>query len=201
MTTPMDLLIVTLETASDRPVEEGDLSLALAGAELIDLVGAGAVTLDGDRIVPGTQRAMDDRLLDLAQSSLRRETPYESVEDWLWRRGSGLSRAYRAALETEEQPARRRHGWFRGRSGRTAPTGSPAVRRTPERWTSREPALAALAAAVGIHDEPAGDFEGFDADALVTVLAAVNDAVTELAGVRQQRQIEEAAFDNIWRAP
>ncbi|MFI2410337.1 GPP34 family phosphoprotein [Streptomyces sp. NPDC018947] len=201
MTTPMDLLIVILETASDRPVEEGDLSLALAGAELVDLVDAGAVTLDGDRIVPGTQRAMDDRLLDLAQSSLRRETPYESVEDWLWRRGSGLSKAYRARLEPEEQPARQRHGWFRRRSGRTAPTGSPAVRRTPERWTSREPALTGLAAAVGIHEEPAGAFEGFDADALVTVLAAVNDAVTELAGVRQQRQIEEAAFDNIWRAP
>jgi hypothetical protein len=35
----------------------------------------------------------------------------------------------------------------------------------------------------------------------VTVLGAVNDAVTELAAERQRRNIEEAAFDNIWREP
>ncbi|MYS50602.1 GPP34 family phosphoprotein, partial [Streptomyces sp. SID6013] len=30
-------------------------------------------------------------------------------------------------------------------------------------------------------------------------LAAVHDAVVELAATRQRRSIEEAAFDNIWR--
>ncbi|CAM5736718.1 GPP34 family phosphoprotein [Streptomyces hirsutus] len=34
----------------------------------------------------------------------------------------------------------------------------------------------------------------------MTVLAAVNEAVVELAGVRQRRAIETAASDNIWRA-
>ncbi|MEU5247025.1 GPP34 family phosphoprotein, partial [Streptomyces asoensis] len=38
-------------------------------------------------------------------------------------------------------------------------------------------------------------------DAVGTVLAAVGDAVTELEAVRQRRSIEDAAFDNIWRAP
>ncbi len=31
------------------------------------------------------------------------------------------------------------------------------------------------------------------------MLAAVNDAVVELAAIRQRRSIEDAAFDNIWR--
>ncbi|MER5617138.1 GPP34 family phosphoprotein [Streptomyces sp. NPDC002215] len=201
MTTPRDLLIAALDLASDLPVEQGDLSLALAGAELLDLVNAGAVTLDGDRIVPGPQRAMNDRLLDVAVSSLDQEAPYESVEDWLWRRGRGLAETYRAALEAEGTITRQRHRWFPRRFDRAAPAESPSRRHAVERWTSGEPVLAGFAAAVGVHDEPADGFEGPGADALVTVLAAVNEAVTELAAVRQQRQIEQAAFDNIWREP
>jgi len=38
-------------------------------------------------------------------------------------------------------------------------------------------------------------------DFLTTVLAAVHGAVTELEAVRQRRSVEDAAFDNIWRAP
>ncbi|MEV5546206.1 GPP34 family phosphoprotein [Streptomyces sp. NPDC052309] len=201
MTTPRDLLIATLDVASDRPVAQGDLSLALAGAELIDLVDAGAVTLDGDRIVPGPQRAMGDRLLDGAVSSLDREVPYESVEDWLWRRGRGLAEAYGAALEAEGRLTRQRHRWLPRRPERTALGDSPARRHAAGRWTSGEPVLAGLAAAMGIREAPADDFEGPGAEALVTVLAAVGDALAELAAVRQRRQIEEAAFDNIWREP
>ncbi|MFE4552342.1 GPP34 family phosphoprotein, partial [Streptomyces sp. NPDC056785] len=37
--------------------------------------------------------------------------------------------------------------------------------------------------------------------AVGTVLDAVHDAETELEAVRQRRSIENAAFDNIWRAP
>jgi hypothetical protein len=36
-------------------------------------------------------------------------------------------------------------------------------------------------------------------EAVVTVLAAVGDAVMELEAVRQRKAIEDAAFDNIWR--
>ena len=33
----------------------------------------------------------------------------------------------------------------------------------------------------------------------MTVLATVGDAVMELDAVRQRRDIEQAAFDNVWR--
>ncbi|MER5214490.1 GPP34 family phosphoprotein [Streptomyces sp. NPDC002838] len=199
MTTPRDLMFVTMDVPSSPPVEQGDLSLALAGAELIDLIDAHAVALDGDRIVPRTQPALDDRLLDEASSSLTQQAPYETVEDWLWRRGRGLAAAYRAALEAEGQVTRRRHRWIPFSADRTAPVDSPARRHAADRWTSGELVLAALAAAVGIHDEPTADLAQLTDGPIPTVLAAVNEAVTELEAVRQRRRIEDAAFDNIWR--
>jgi hypothetical protein len=199
MTTPRDLLITTMEIASDRPVEQGDLSLVLAGAELCDLMKAEALAVDGDRIVPGLPPPMDDRLLDSAASSLIREAPYESVEDWLWRRGRGLYATYLADLEAAGQVTRQRNRWLPLRTHRTALADSPARRHAAERWSSGDPVLAGLAAAVGIGGEPTEDLAGLADDAVVTVLAAVNDAVVELEAVRQRRSIEDAAFDNIWR--
>lgn len=35
---------------------------------------------------------------------------------------------------------------------------------------------------------------------MAAVLAAVHDAVEELQSVRQRKDVEQAAFDNIWRA-
>ncbi len=67
------------------------------------------------------------------------------------------------------------------------------------RWASGEPVLAALAAAAGMRGAPAGDSLSGTDEAVVTVLAAVNEAVVELEGVRQRRSVEQAAFDNIWR--
>ncbi|MEJ8658280.1 GOLPH3/VPS74 family protein [Streptomyces sp. MS1.AVA.4] len=199
MTTPWDLLIVTMDVASDRPVEQGELSLALAGAELLDLIDSQTVTVDGERIVPRLQPQIDDRLLQEAASSLTRETPYESVDDWLWRRGRGLSSAYLAALEAEGQVTRQRHRWIPLRSDRITLVDSPARRRADDRWTSGEPVLAVLGAAAGLRDEPTEDLDHLADDATVTVLAAVNDAVRELEAVRQRRGIEDAAFDNVWR--
>ncbi|MDW6064746.1 GPP34 family phosphoprotein [Streptomyces sp. NPDC059679] len=199
MTTPRDLLIVAMDTVPDRPVERGDLSLALAGAEMIDLIGAHALSLDGDVIVPGPQPAIADRLLDEAASSLDRQAPYEAVGDWLWRRGRGLSAAYAAELEQEGEITRRRHRWTPFRTSRPVLADSPAHHEAADRWTSDEPVLAALAAAVGIRGEPPEDSPAVADEAVVTVLAAVNDAVMELEAVRQRRAIEEAAFDNIWR--
>jgi hypothetical protein len=202
MTTPRDLMIVTLDVASSRPVEQGNLSLALAGAELIDLLDVRAAFLDGDRIVPGPQLVTDDGLLDAAASALVRQEPYESAEDWLWRRGNGLSSTYQAALEAEGQLARERHRWLPVPTERTALVDSPARRHAADRWASGERVLAGLAAAVGIHDKPDEDFESSgDAgdDVVLTVLGAVHDAVMELEAVRQRRTIENAAFDNIWR--
>jgi hypothetical protein len=76
---------------------------------------------------------------------------------------------------------------------------SPAHRAAAKRWASDDAVLAALAAAVGIHGERTADAPSIADDAVATVLAAVNAAVMELGLVRQQRAIEGAAFDNIWR--
>ncbi|MFE9444122.1 GPP34 family phosphoprotein [Streptomyces sp. NPDC006602] len=199
MTTARDLLIVTMDVGTGHAVEQGNLSLALAGAELIDLVESSALALDGDRIVPGTQPATGDRLLDEAASSLVREEPYESAEDWLWRRGRGLSSAYLAALETEGLVTRERGRRFPVRTGRRALVDSPDRRHAEERLASDEPVLAALTAALRIRDESADDLPEVTVDAVATVLATVGDAVTELEAVRQRRTIEDAAFDNVWR--
>lgn len=199
MTTPRDLMIVSMDVASSRPVASGDLSLALAGAEVIDLIDAQALTLDGDRIVPSGRWALADRLLDEAASSLVRQMPYESVEDWLWRRGRGLSSAYLATLESEGQVSRQHGRWIPVRTSRTALVDSPARRHAADRWASGDPVLAVLAAAVGIQDRQAEDSPSIDDGAVATVLATVRDAVIELEAVRQRRSIEEAAFDNIWR--
>ncbi|WP_086727085.1 GOLPH3/VPS74 family protein [Streptomyces carpinensis] len=197
MTTPRDLLFVSLDVPGTRPVEQGDLSLALAGAELVDLLSAESVSLDGERILPGLVPATGDRLLDEAGASLVGEAPYETVEDWLWRRGRGLAVAYVTVLEAAGQLAGRRHRWMPRGSDRPVPVDSPARQAAADRWASHEPVLAGLAEALGIPGESAEP----DDEAVVTVLAAVHDAVQELEAVRQRRRIEDAAFDNIWRAP
>ena len=199
MTTARDLAIIALDSAPDRPVEQGDLSLALAGAEVFDLIEARALVLDGDRILPSAQAPTGDRLLDEAASALVRQEPYESVEDWLWRRGRGLSSAYVEDLERVGLAARPRGRRFPLLTGRTVPVDSPARSRAEERWASGDPVLAALAAAAGIHDEAADDTTELEDEAVATVLAAVGDAVMELEAVRQRRAIEDAAFDNVWR--
>ncbi|MER6540060.1 GPP34 family phosphoprotein, partial [Streptomyces sp900105755] len=92
-----------------------------------------------------------------------------------------------------------RRRWLPLPTGRTEAPDSPERARAHERWASGEPVLAALAAAVGIRDEAAKDLASSVSDPIVTVVAAVDDAVTELAAVRQRREIENAAFDNVWR--
>ncbi|HSA52932.1 MAG TPA: GPP34 family phosphoprotein [Yinghuangia sp.] len=200
MTTPRDLLVLALDTADGRSVGQGELSLALAGAELVDLIEAEAVALEGDRIVPGPPPASGDTLSAAAVEALVTEPPYETVEDWLWRRGRGLSSAYVAAMEADGQVTRPRRGLLR-RAEPTVPADSPLRRRASDRWTSGEPVLLGLAAAAGVHDMPTENPEALADEAVGTVLAAVDDAVTELEAVRHRRGIEQAAFDNVWRAP
>ncbi|MFF7077764.1 GPP34 family phosphoprotein [Streptomyces lavendulae] len=202
MTTPRDLLIVTMDRASGPPAGQGDLSLALAGAELVDLLATGAVALDGDRIVPGGGAAPDDRLLAEAAAALVREAPYEPVEEWLWRRGRDLSGTYRAALEADGLLVREQRRGMSFRAGPLVPADSPARRRAADRWASEDPVLVLLAEAVGVpgrRHADAQDVPDVTDDSVATVLAAVNDAVVELGAVRQRRAIEDAAFDNIWR--
>jgi len=199
MTTPRDLMIIAMDVAPSRPVERGELSLALAGAELIDLLAAGAVILQGEQIVPGHRTAIADRLLDQAAASLAREAPYESVGDWLWRRGRDLASAYLVALEAEGQLTRQRRRWMPFRTGQMVLVDSVDRRLAGDRWASDEPVLAALATAVGIRDKGTGEIPSTADDSVETVLATVNEASMELGAVRQRRAIEQAAFDNIWR--
>ncbi|MFE4171644.1 GPP34 family phosphoprotein [Streptomyces sp. NPDC056909] len=207
MTTPRDLFLVSMDMPSDRPVERGDLSLALAGAEVIDLLNARAVRLEDDHLVPDDPPhdtpAMTDRLLGEAASSLVRQAPYETVSDWLWRRGRGLAAVYLAELEAQGQiTSQQRRRWMVLRTSRTVLTDSPARRQAANRWAADEPVLAALAAAVGIHggihDAPTEEAPGVLDDTVERVLTEVEDAVGELVAERQRRvrRREEAAEDN-----
>ncbi|MEV5908645.1 GPP34 family phosphoprotein [Streptomyces sp. WAC 01325] len=199
MNTARDLAIVTLDMASDHTVEQGDLSLALAAAEMFDLLDAHALVLDGDLITPSAQAPTGDRLLDEAASALVRQEPYESVEDWLWRRGRGLSTAYVEDLERVGLTARAPGPRFALRAAPSVPVDSAARRQADERWTSGEPVLAALGTAAGIRDDSGEDAEELTDETVTTVLAALGNAVMELEAVRQRRAIEDAAFDNVWR--
>lgn len=199
MTTAKDLFIIAMDL--ERSVGQGDLSLALAGAELIDLIGAGTVAVDDDRIVPGGPPTPDDRLMGEAAAALTRQAPYERIEDWLWRRGRNLSDAYQAALEENGELKPQRSGRLSFGTKRVEPVDTPARRRAAERWDQQEPVLAALAAVVGVGEEESDDEAGFDDEAVTTVVAAVHDAVMELEAVRQRRTIESSAFANLWRGP
>ncbi|MGW6024239.1 GOLPH3/VPS74 family protein [Streptomyces sp. NPDC055099] len=199
MTTAKDLFIIVMDLK--HSVGQGDLSLALAGAELIDLVGAGAVAVDGECIVPGGQPASDDRFMNEAAAGLTRQAPYERIEDWLWRRGRDLAAAYQADLEESGELKPQHRGRLPFGSKRVEPVDTPARRRAGERWKEREPVLAALASVVGLDAVPADDEAGLDDEAVTTVLAAVHDAVMELEAVRQRRTIENAAYANLWRGP
>lgn len=201
MTTARDLFIIAMDPGAKHAVGQGDLSLALAGAELIDLLGAGAVTVDGDRIVPGGPSALDGRLLDEAAAGLTRQEPYERVEDWLWRRGQDLSAAYQSALEESGDLTQKRGGRLSFGAERVEAADTPARRRAADRWTEGEPVLVALASAVGVADERSDDESGLDDDAVTVVVAGVHDAVMELEAVRQRRSVENAAFANLWRGP
>ncbi|MEU0159080.1 GPP34 family phosphoprotein [Streptomyces sp. NPDC006261] len=207
MTTAKDLFIITMHPRPERSVGQGDLSLALAGAELIDLIDAGTVTVDDDRIVPGEPSAAEDRLLGEAAALLTRQPPHELIEDWLWRRGRDLSAAYQAALEEDGELTRKRSGRLPFGPERVEPADTPARRGAAERREAREPVLAALASAVGVEGdrpESAEDAEGepgLGGEAVTAVVTAVHDAVMELEAVRQRRTIENSAFANLWRGP
>ncbi|MEU4170769.1 GPP34 family phosphoprotein [Streptomyces sp. NPDC026665] len=202
MSTAHDLFIIALDL--EQPVGQGDLSLALAGAELIDLIGAGAVAVDGDRIVPGGLPP-GDRFLSEAAAGLTRQAPHERIEDWLWRRGRDLSAAYQAALEESGELKPHRSGRLSFGSKTLEPVDTSARHRAAERWADKEPVLTALVAALGTDDEASGDGSddesGLDDESVTIVVAAVHDAVMELEAVRQRRAIENAAFANVWRAP
>ncbi|MFC9503105.1 GPP34 family phosphoprotein [Streptomyces sp. NPDC057002] len=200
MGTARDLMIVATDAATSREVTQGDLSLGLAGAEVIDLLGAEVVTLDGDRIVSRPAPSLDDPLLEQAATALVRDAPYEPIEDWLWRRGRGLAEEYLTVLQEEGVVARPRASWIPFRGTGPEPVESPARQRALHRGATDEPVLATLAAAVGAREEVPEDLPEPD-DAARAVLAAVVDAVTELGAVRRRRAIEDEAFANVWRAP
>lgn len=202
MTTAKDLFIIAMDPVPDHAVGQGDLSLALAGAELLDLIGAGAVTVDGDLIVPGGSSAPDDRLLGEAAARITGQPPYERIEDWLWRRGRDLAATYQDALEGDGELTQKRSGRLPFGPRRVELVDTPGRRRAIARREEGEPVLAALASAVGVDGAPSGDDEPrLDDGAVTTVVATVHEAVMELEAVRQRRTIENTAFANVWRGP
>ncbi|MEW1699567.1 GPP34 family phosphoprotein [Streptomyces sp. NPDC091278] len=156
MTTAKDLFLTAMEPGPGRSVGQGDLSLALAGAELIDLIGAGAVTVDGDRVVPGGAWAPDDPLLRQAVAEVGRQASPEPIEDWLWRRGRNLSATYQEALEADGELTRKRDRRSPFGAGHVEPADTPARVRAADRRREGEPVLAALASAVGIGEGHSG---------------------------------------------
>jgi Golgi phosphoprotein 3 GPP34 len=202
MSTARDLLIVTMDMPSTRPVERGDLSLALAGAELVDLLAAGVVGLERDRVVPGEPQRMGDRLLDEAGVQVSGEEPYEPVGEWLWRRGRGLAAAYLEELEAEGRLLReRQRRWGLFRTQQRVLVDSSERRRAASRWHAEEPVLADLATGIGITD-PRGDDAPAVSDASVeTVLTAVTEALGELSDerARRARKLDDATVDNYRR--
>ncbi|MEX0172495.1 GOLPH3/VPS74 family protein [Streptomyces sp. LMG1-1-1.1] len=202
MTTAKDLFIIAMDSGQEPAVGQGDLSLALAGAELIDLLGAGSVTLEGDRVVPGEPSAPDDdRLVGEAGARIVRQTPYERVEDWLWRRGKDLAATYQTALEADGELTQKAGGRLSFGARRMEPVDTPSRHAAIDRWERREPVLTALASVVGIGGGFSEIEPGLDDEAATSVVAAVHDAVMELEAVRQRRTIENAAFANLWRGP
>lgn len=200
MTAARDLMLIAVDVAPSRPLMQGDLSLALAGAELTDLLAAGTAALEGTRIVPGDEAELADSLLGQAASVLARQAPYDSAADWLWSRGDGLASVYAAGLEAQGLLERRRpRRWAPFRSGPPVPADATALHRARERLASGEPVLAGLASAAGLDGQEAPDVRDTAGDAAETVLAAVHDAVRELEALRQRRAIEQSAFDNVWR--
>ncbi|MET9575300.1 GOLPH3/VPS74 family protein [Streptomyces sp. DT199] len=199
MGTARDLMIVAMDGATSRLVTQGDLSLGLAGAEVFDLLAVEAVALEDDRLVPRLTPPLDDPLLEGAAAGLMRDKPYETVEDWLWRRGRGLAERYLTVLTEEGLVARPRASWlpFRGTAGPT-PVDSPARQRARDRRAADEPVLTTLAAAVGARDDAPEDL-AVPHGAAQIVFAAVVGAVTELDAVRRRRAVENAAFANVWR--
>ncbi|MET9350097.1 GOLPH3/VPS74 family protein [Streptomyces termitum] len=200
MTTARDLFIIAMHSGREQAVGQGDLSLALAGAELIDLLGAGGLTLEDDVLVPGGAPAPADRLLGEAARTVR-PAPYERVEDWLWRRGRDLAATYQTALEADGELTPKAAGRLSFGARRVEAVDTPARHGAVDRWERREPVLTALASALGIGGEPSDEEPGLDDDATTAVVAAVHDAVMELEAVRQRRNIENAAFANLWRGP
>ena len=102
------------------------------------------------------------------------------------------------SYRSEGQVTRRHRRLLPGRPGPVELADSPARRRAAERWQSGEPVLAALAGVLGIPAD-AAPAPAVGDESVVAVVAAVGDAVTELDAVRQRREIEQAAFDNVWR--
>lgn len=178
MATAQRLSALAVVLGGEPRVEQGDLSLALAAAELIDLTEAQAVLLDGDRVLPAAPVRTGCPMLIEAASQVVRDFPYETVVGWLWRRGSGLAGRYRAAAAD----ARHVHRDAADAMGD---------------WN--DPVLAHLAAAAWMRPTPSDDTAAdLDPDQ-IAILGETHQAVTQLAAERQRRSIERGPSEGILR--
>ncbi|MFD0053689.1 GPP34 family phosphoprotein [Streptomyces sp. NPDC127168] len=172
------LSALAVALGGDPRIEEGDLSLALAAAELVDLTEAQAVLLHGDRLLPAARVETGSPMLIEAASELVRDVPYETVVGWLWRRGSGLAGRYRVAVgdarHLHRQAAEAMRDW-------------------------NDPVLAHLAAAAGMRPTPSDEASADLDHDQIAILGEVHQAVTQLAAERQRRSIERGPSEGILR--
>ncbi|MDQ0913533.1 hypothetical protein QFZ22_009605 [Streptomyces canus] len=123
MTTARDLALIATDPQTGSVVELGELSLALAGPELVDLIDTGTVTLDGDLLVSGGSPPAE------APCYTR---PYRSSHQGHltqpWRTGCGAGAANsRRAIEARWK---KRDSWHA-----RAATATPCAGPDRHRWT------------------------------------------------------------------
>ncbi|WP_328863230.1 GPP34 family phosphoprotein [Streptomyces sp. NBC_00306] len=198
MTTPKNLLMITIEVAPGHPVHPADLSLSLAGAQLVDLLEAGAIGLDKRHVVPGWQPVPPDRFLWEAATSLELTRPYQLVSDWLSSREDTLAAAYTAALEADGLAIRQRPRKHPFRRRELVLVDSPARREAVERWSASEPVLATLAGFIGIRREGQQGSPREVRGPVATILSAVQGAHVELEAERTERIITQAKLYEVW---
>ncbi|MFF0305670.1 GPP34 family phosphoprotein [Streptomyces sp. NPDC004562] len=198
MTTAQGLAVLAATEGTGPRLEPGDLSLALAGAELVDLVGLRAVLLHAGRVLPAASPRIKDAVLFEAASGIVREPPYETVEQWLWRRGRDLAARYWRALQAataDGAPAgSSRHPFRRPRPLTAAPAGGRGI----DRRRDGPPVLAALAAAARIAEATDETLAELDPDE-AAVVGAVHQAITQLAAERHRRSLGGAGFGTVPR--
>lgn len=113
-------------------------------------------------------------------------------------RERGLDGGGHRALARDVGVHRQGHG-LQARFARTGPADSPERCRAEERLASGKSVLAALTAVLRIGDASPEADTSPAGDAAATLPAAVGDAVAQSEAVRLRRDIEDAAFDTVWR--
>ncbi|WP_406387413.1 GPP34 family phosphoprotein [Streptomyces sp. NBC_00887] len=190
--------MVTMDVPTSTPVDQEDLSLVLAAAELIDLLKVRVVGLESRHIVPGPHGVPAEHFLEQAAATLQLTEPYELIGDWLWRRDRALARSYTEALETDKLAAWQRPAGHRFRRREFTLIDSPARREAAERWAAADHVLVALAEAVGIKRDDRPSSANVVDSSVATVLSALGGTLVRLKSAQREEHHRQGKFDDGW---